>query len=116
MPDHAEPLERLLEALEICLAPEALLFDLDGVIADVEESYRRCVLETAGTFGVEVTREELATEVLAGDANNDWVLTQRIMAGQGVDVRRSMTSQRRTRRCTSAHRPHRGFGNPNASW
>ena len=86
VPDHAESMERLLEALEICLAPEALLFDLDGVIADVEESYRRCVLETAGTFGVEVTREELATEVLAGDANNDWVLTQRIMASQGVDV------------------------------
>ena len=86
VPDHTEPLERLLEALETCLAPEALLFDLDGVIADVEESYRRCVLETAGGFGVEITREELATEVLTGDANNDWVLTQRIMASQGVDV------------------------------
>ncbi len=86
VPDQQEPLERLLGALQTCLATEALLFDLDGVIADVEESYRRCVLETAGTFGVDVTREELATEVLAGDANNDWVLTQRIMAGQGVDV------------------------------
>jgi len=86
VPDHAEPLNRLLEALEICLAPQALLFDLDGVIADVEESYRRCVLETAGTFGVEVTREELATLVLAGDANNDWVLTQRILAGRGVEA------------------------------
>ena len=86
VPDQAEPLNRLLEALEICLAPQALLFDLDGVIADVEESYRRCVLETAGTFGVEVTREELATMVLAGDANNDWVLTQRILAGRGVEA------------------------------
>ena len=86
VPDDAEPLQRLIEALETCLAPEALLFDLDGVIADVEESYRRCVRETAGTFGVEVTREELATMVLAGDANNDWVLTQRILAGRGVEV------------------------------
>ena len=86
VPDQAEPLNRLLDALEICLAPEALLFDLDGVIADVEESYRRCVLETAGTFGVKVTREELATMVLAGDANNDWVLTQRILAGRGVEA------------------------------
>jgi len=56
------------------------------VIADVEDSYRRCVLETAATFGVEVTREELATMVLVGDANNDWVLTQRILAGRGVEV------------------------------
>jgi histidinol-phosphate aminotransferase len=86
VPERAEPLERLLEALRICLAPDAILFDLDGVIADVEDSYRRCVLETAGTFGVEVTREELATMVLAGDANNDWVLTQRILAGRGVEV------------------------------
>ena len=86
VPDHTEPLNRLLEALETCLAPEALLFDLDGVIADVEESYRRCILETAETFGVEVAREELATMVLAGDANNDWVLTQRILAGRGVEA------------------------------
>ena len=86
VPDHTEPLNRLLEALETCLAPEALLFDLDGVIADVEESYRRCILETAETFGVEVTREELATMVLAGDANNDWMLTQRILAGRGVEA------------------------------
>ena len=86
VPDQAEPLERLLEALQICLAPDALLFDLDGVIADVEDSYRRCVLETAATFGVEVSREELAAIVLAGDANNDWVLTQRILAGRGVEM------------------------------
>ena len=86
VPDQAEDLNKLLEALETCLAPQALLFDLDGVIADVEASYRRCILETAGGFGVEVTHEEVATEVLAGDANNDWVLTQRIMAGRGVEV------------------------------
>ena len=86
VPDQTEPLERLLDALQTCLAPDGLLFDLDGVIADVEDSYRRCVLETAGTFGVEVTREELATMVLAGDANNDWVLTQRILARRGVEV------------------------------
>ena len=86
VPDQAEDLNKLLEAFKTCLAPQALLFDLDGVIADVETSYRRCILETAGGFGVEVTREEVATEVLAGDANNDWVLTQRIMAGRGVEV------------------------------
>ena len=86
VPDQADDLNKLLEALETCVAPQGLLFDLDGVIADVEASYRRCILETAGGFGVEVTREEVATEVLAGDANNDWVLTQRIMAGRGVEV------------------------------
>jgi histidinol-phosphate aminotransferase len=86
VPDDPERLERLLRALGTCLAPEALLFDLDGVIADVEDSYRRCVLETAGVFGVNVTREDLAALVLEGDANNDWVLTQRLLASNGVDV------------------------------
>ena len=86
VPDQVDDLNKLLEALDTCLAPQGLLFDLDGVIADVEASYRRCILETASGFGVEITREELATEVLAGDANNDWVLTQRIMAGKGVEV------------------------------
>ncbi len=86
VPDQADDLNKLLEALDTCLAPQGLLFDLDGVIADVEASYRRCILETAGGFGVEVTREEVAAEVLAGDANNDWVLTQRIMAGKGLEV------------------------------
>ena len=86
MPDQADDLNKLLEALDTCLAPQGLLFDLDGVIADVEESYRRCILETAGGFGVEVTRAEVAAEVLAGDANNDWVLTQRILASRGIEV------------------------------
>ena len=86
VPDQAKPLERLLGALDTCLAPEALLFDLDGVIADVEDSYRQCALDTANGFGVDVTREELGTWVLEGDANNDWVLTQRILASRGVDV------------------------------
>ena len=86
VPDQIDSLDRLVEALETCLAPQALLFDLDGVIADVEDSYRRCVLETARRFGEQVTREELAAVVLAGDANNDWVLTRRILAGRGVEV------------------------------
>ena len=86
VPEQDAPMDRLVEALDTCLAPQALLFDLDGVIADVENSYRRCVLETSGTFGVEVTREELGAMVLAGDANNDWILTQRILESRGIEV------------------------------
>ncbi len=86
VPEKPDDLNRLLAALDTCLAPQALLFDLDGVIADVEASYRRCIIETAAAFGVEVTPEEVSTEVLGGDANNDWVLTRRILAGRGVEV------------------------------
>jgi len=86
VPETPEQMDRLQAALSTVLAPEALLFDLDGVLADVEESYRRCVLETAGSFGVSVTRSDLASAVRAGDANNDWVLTGRMLAARGVDV------------------------------
>lgn len=86
VPEDGEDLGRLEGALETVLAPEALLFDLDGVLADVEGSYRRCVLDTAASFGAVVTREDLESAVLGGDANNDWVLTQRILAAHGIDV------------------------------
>ena len=86
VPQGVEEMERLRAGLDTVLAPEALLFDLDGVLADVEDSYRRCVLETAGSFGVQITRADLETAVLTGDANNDWVLTQRILDARGVEV------------------------------
>ncbi len=86
VPEGVEEMERLRVGLDTVLAPEALLFDLDGVLADVEDSYRRCVLETAGSFGVPITRADLETAMLAGDANNDWVLTQRILEARAVEV------------------------------
>ena len=86
VPDTDRDMERLQDGLSTVLAPEALLFDLDGVLADVEDSYRRCVLETASSFGVSITRADLALAVMTGDANNDWVLTQRMLASHGVEV------------------------------
>ena len=67
-------------------APEAVLFDMDGVLANVEGSYRQATLETTRSFGVPVEREDLERAVLAGDANNDWILTQRFLAANGLEV------------------------------
>ena len=86
VPDRAADLDRLIAALDRCLSPEALLLDMDGVLADVEASYRGCDLETARAFGVTITREELNAAIREGDANNDWVLTQRLMRSKGVEV------------------------------
>lgn len=86
LPGGEAAFARLIRALDTVLDPEALLFDLDGVLADVEESYRRATLETLASYGLSVTREELRAAVLAGDANNDWVLSQRILAGRGIDA------------------------------
>jgi len=86
IPDNQADSDRLIAALELCLSPEALLLDMDGVLADVEQSYRMCTLETARAFGAAIDHAQLEDAVLAGDANNDWVLTRRLLAAQGIDV------------------------------
>lgn len=85
-PGDAVRLARVVAALESALAPEALLFDLDGVLADVGGSFRRAILETAESYGVVLAPEDIALAKAAGGANNDWDLTQRLMAARGVDV------------------------------
>lgn len=84
LPGDAAEFERLLAALEVCLAPEALLLDLGGVLADVQGSQRACIVATARAFGVEVTSADVQAALLAGDANNDWVVTWRLVSARGV--------------------------------
>jgi HAD superfamily hydrolase (TIGR01548 family) len=83
-PGRADAFERLTHALSAALAPQALLFDVDGVLADVSGSYRRAIVETAASFGALVTAADVAEIKARGDANNDWVVTQRLLAEHGV--------------------------------
>lgn len=85
-PGSADDFARLTHALDTIFEPDALLFDLDGVLADVSQSYAESVLATARHFGVTIDREDISRAKAAGDANNDWVLTRRILASHGVDV------------------------------
>jgi len=75
--------ERLRRALEAVLAPGAIIFDMDGVLADVSASYREAILRTCERWGVKVTREDVARVKAAGNANNDWVVTHRILQSRG---------------------------------
>lgn len=86
LPAEEVAFARLVATLEAALAPEALLFDLDGVLADVSGSYRRAILDTAADFGVELTPAELAAAKAAGGANDDWALTRDLLAARGVDA------------------------------
>ncbi|MEO0478296.1 MAG: aminotransferase class I/II-fold pyridoxal phosphate-dependent enzyme [Planctomycetota bacterium] len=76
----------LQRSLESVLRPEAILFDLDGVLADVSQSYRRAIRETARQFGVEVTDREIAARKAQGNANDDWELTRSLLSARGVDA------------------------------
>lgn len=77
--------ERLCEALQAVLAPDALLLDMDGVLADVSASFRATVRETCAQWGVSVNNEEIAAAKARGGLNNDWDLTRHLLAERGVD-------------------------------
>ena len=78
-PGREEEFERLTSALRTILSPEALLFDLDGVLADVSGSYRKAILDTAHSFGARFEPADVVRLKAAGDANNDWELTRRLL-------------------------------------
>ena len=85
-PGNAGAFSRLTNGLWAALRPDALLLDMDGVLADVSGSYRRAIVLTARSFGVDVTAKEISEAKQLGDANNDWVLTQRLVVDRGVSV------------------------------
>jgi len=75
---------RLCHGLKAAMRPRALLLDMDGVIADVSRSYRRAIAMTADSFGVSVSPEAIGAAKADGNANNDWVLTHRLVTRAGV--------------------------------
>ncbi len=79
-------LARLERGLRSAAAPECVLLDMDGVIADVSRSYRDAIVATAAGFGVEVTAEDVRAAKAAGNANNDWELTRALVARGGVSA------------------------------
>jgi len=85
LPGDEANFSRLTHGLRTVLAPEALIFDMDGVLADVSGSYREATLQTAAAFGVEITIQEIEAATAEGNANDCWVLTRRLMAERGVE-------------------------------
>ena len=79
-------MDRLERAIDSAMRPEAILFDLDGVLADVSRSYRATIVATAGRFGARVTAADVAARKAAGDANDDWRVTRDLIVADGIDV------------------------------
>lgn len=85
-PGDALAFTRLARALRSVMDPDAYIFDLDGVIADVTNSYREAIRRTAASWDVELSPQEIADGKRRGDANDDWRLTRRLLADRGVDL------------------------------
>ena len=85
-PGDDSAFEMLRTKLLNILRPEAILFDMDGVLVDEAPSYRESIRATCEYFGETFTAAEIAELKLSGDANNDWIFTQRILAQRGQEI------------------------------
>ena len=64
-----------------------LVFDMDGVLAEVSESYREAVVQTVRHFtGKTVGHERIQEYKNRGGFNNDWLLAQQLCRDFGVEV------------------------------
>jgi HAD superfamily hydrolase (TIGR01548 family) len=66
------------------MTPDALLFDVDDTLVDTSRSYRTAAVMTAAAFGARVTLDDVSAAKAAGGANDDWLLTQRLIEARGV--------------------------------
>ncbi|MBS3107114.1 HAD-IA family hydrolase, partial [Candidatus Woesearchaeota archaeon] len=66
-----------------------LVFDMDGVLIDVSNSYRVAIKETSEEFTkAKVTLEEIQSFKEKGGYNNDWDLTRAIIESRGIRAER----------------------------
>jgi HAD superfamily phosphatase len=64
-----------------------IVFDMDGVLAEVSESYREAIVQTVEHFtGQRVSRDTIQQYKNAGGWNNDWALSQKIASDLGVEI------------------------------
>lgn len=69
------------------MANRVLVFDMDGVLVDVADSYRETIRRTVQYFtGRKVSPEFVQDLKNAGGWNNDWALSHRIIHDFGVKV------------------------------
>jgi HAD superfamily phosphatase len=64
-----------------------IVFDMDGVLVDVTESYRESIAQTVKHFtGVDLTREQIQDYKNQGGWNDDWKLTHHLITVAGGEV------------------------------
>ena len=69
------------------MAASLIVFDMDGVLVDVSESYRETIVRTVEHFArVTVTRAQIQDYKNQGGFNDDWKLSHHIVAQHGAAV------------------------------
>lgn len=68
------------------MGTQLIIFDMDGVLVDVTESYRQTVAETVKLFtGAGISNVEIQALKNRGGSNNDWDLTLEIVRARGCN-------------------------------
>lgn len=77
----------LLETLKEIIPPEAVLFDMDGVLVDVSASYRIAIKKTAEYYlKKRISLKEIQSYKTRSGYNNEWNLTEAIILSHGLKV------------------------------
>ena len=77
-------LKKFKKALQV---KPLLVFDIDGVLIDVQNSYREAILITYEEFkGEKTSKEAIQIAKNKGGLNCDWDLTQYLLKENGIDV------------------------------
>ncbi|MEK7539799.1 MAG: aminotransferase class I/II-fold pyridoxal phosphate-dependent enzyme, partial [Patescibacteria group bacterium] len=83
-------MEKLVLELKNILREKTLLFDLDGVLVDVSDSYRLAIIKTAEHFtGKKVGKEIVQKIKERGGFNNDWDATEQVIMETGMRIEKS---------------------------
>jgi HAD superfamily hydrolase (TIGR01548 family) len=76
-----------VDPLDSSSTSSLIVFDMDGVLAEVTESYRESIVQTVKHFtGKTIERDLIQDYKNRGGWNNDWALSQKIAADLGVTV------------------------------
>src|ERR1700735_912249 len=66
---------------------QVLVFDMDGVLVDVTDSYRETIVRTVEHFtGQTISRETIQDYKNQGGWNNDWALSEKICHDLGGHI------------------------------
>jgi HAD superfamily phosphatase len=68
-------------------APDVIVFDMDGVLVEVMDSYREAIRETVRHFTGELVSHDVIQDFKnAGGWNNDWLLSHRLISDRGKNA------------------------------
>ncbi len=108
-PCDSAALDRLCRGIRTALDPQALIFDMDGVLADVSESYREAIRRTAESFGIAISAADIAGAKQQPGSNNDWAVTARLLNDRGIAASLSEVTDR-------FERVYQGNGEADGLW